>query len=73
VDLTGVLPLVGLRTMTFTVGQAALKAASCKVAKYEKAFSDNQHAFILFAFDTFGFLANTRGCESPRKNSKGYE
>jgi hypothetical protein len=55
------------------VGQAALKAASCKVAKYEKAFSDNQHAFILFAFDTFGFLASTRGCESPRKNSKGYE
>jgi hypothetical protein len=57
VDLTGVSPLVGLRAGTFTVGQAALKAASCKVAKHEKACSDNQHAFIPFAFDTFGFLA----------------
>ncbi|MCI14181.1 auxilin-like protein, partial [Trifolium medium] len=28
VDLTGVLPLVGLKTETFTVGQAALKASS---------------------------------------------
>jgi hypothetical protein len=57
VDLTGVSPLVGLRAGTFTVGQAALKVASCKVAKHEKACSDNQHAFIPFAFDTFGFLA----------------
>ncbi len=57
VDLTGVSPLVGLRTGTFTVGEAALKAASSKVAKHEKACSDNQHAFIPFAFDTFGFLA----------------
>ncbi|WJX46713.1 hypothetical protein P8452_33486 [Trifolium repens] len=38
-------------------GWVALKAASCKVAKHEKACSDNQHAFIPFAFDTFGFLA----------------
>jgi len=27
------------------------------VAKYEKTCSDNQHDFIPFAFDTFGFLA----------------
>ena len=27
------------------------------VVKHEKAGSDNQHAFIPFAFDTFGFLA----------------
>jgi hypothetical protein len=27
------------------------------VAKYEKACSDNQHAFIPFVFDTFGFPA----------------
>jgi hypothetical protein len=27
------------------------------VAKHERACSNNQHAFILFAFDTFGFLA----------------
>jgi hypothetical protein len=57
VDLTGVSPLVGLRTWDFIVGQAALKAASNKVVKHEKACSDNQHAFIPFAFDTFGFLA----------------
>jgi len=57
VDLTGVSPLVGLGVRPFTVGQAALKVASSKVAKHEKACSDNQHAFIPFAFDTFGFLA----------------
>jgi hypothetical protein len=57
VDLTGVSPLVGLGTRTFIAGHAALKAASCKVVKHEKACSDNQHAFIPFAFDTFGFLA----------------
>jgi hypothetical protein len=26
------------------------------VAKHERAYSENQHVFILFAFDTFGFL-----------------
>jgi len=57
VDLTGVSPLVGLGVGAFTVGHAALKAASSKVAKHEKARSDNQHAFIPFAFDTFGLLA----------------
>ncbi|PNY11325.1 auxilin-like protein, partial [Trifolium pratense] len=57
VDLTGVSPLVGLSNGDFTVGQAGLKAASNKVAKHERACSDNQHAFIPFAFDTFGFLA----------------
>ncbi|KAK2380247.1 hypothetical protein QL285_067961 [Trifolium repens] len=48
VDLTGVSPLVG---------QAALRAASSKVAKHQRVCSNNQHAFIPFAFDTFGFLA----------------
>jgi hypothetical protein len=57
VDLTGISPLVGLGTETFTVGQAALKVVSCKVAKHGKTCSDNQHSFIPFAFDTFGFLA----------------
>ena len=57
VDLTGVSPLVGLRNEGFTMGQAALKAASCKVMKHEKACIENQHVFIPFAFDTFGFLA----------------
>jgi hypothetical protein len=48
VDLTEVSPLVGLTTGEFTVGQAALKAASNKAAKHEKVYSDNQCAFIPF-------------------------
>jgi hypothetical protein len=48
--------LVGLETETFTVRQTALKVVSCKVAKHEKTYSDNQHPFIPFAFDTFDFL-----------------
>ena len=31
--------------------------ASSKVVKHEKTCSDNQHVFISFVFDTFGFLA----------------
>ncbi|GJR10423.1 RNA-directed DNA polymerase, eukaryota, reverse transcriptase zinc-binding domain protein [Tanacetum coccineum] len=50
-------PLVGLSSRGFTAGQAALKAASCKVTKHEKTCIENQHVFIPFAFDTFGFLA----------------
>jgi hypothetical protein len=73
VDLTGVSSLVGLGTETFTVGQAALKVASCKVAKHKKACSDNQHSFIPFAFDTFGFLAPEIVSLLRTKNSKGYE
>jgi len=57
VDVTGVSPLVGLGNGGFTVGHAALKAATCKVTKHEKACVENQHVFIPFAFDTFGFLA----------------
>nr|GEW99157.1 putative reverse transcriptase domain-containing protein [Tanacetum cinerariifolium] len=57
VDLTGVSPLVGLSSRGFIAGQAALKAASGKVTKHEKACIENQHVFIPFAFDTFGFLA----------------
>ncbi|GJZ31687.1 probable receptor-like protein kinase [Tanacetum coccineum] len=41
----------------FTVGQTVLKAASCKVTKHVKACIENQHVFVSFAFDTFGFLA----------------
>jgi hypothetical protein len=48
---------VELTTGDFTVGQTTLKAASNKVVKHESACSNNQHAFIPFAFDTFGFLA----------------
>ncbi|GJU80750.1 hypothetical protein Tco_1283115 [Tanacetum coccineum] len=57
VDLTRVSPLVGLSSRGFTVGQSALKAASCKVTKYEKACIENQDMCVPFAFDTFGFLA----------------
>nr|GEY27902.1 putative reverse transcriptase domain-containing protein [Tanacetum cinerariifolium] len=56
VDLTEVSPLVGLSSWRFTAGQAALKAASCKVTKHKKACIENQNVFIPFAFDTFGFL-----------------
>ena len=48
---------MGLGVGLFTVEQTTLKVASSKVAKHEKACSDNQLAFIPFAFDTFGFLA----------------
>jgi hypothetical protein len=58
VDLTGVSPLVGLGVGAFTVEQTAIKVASSKVTKHEKACSDNQHVFIPFAFDTFDFLAS---------------
>ncbi|KAL6540861.1 hypothetical protein OROMI_024744 [Orobanche minor] len=57
VDVTGISPLVGLGNGGFNFGQAALKAASCKVQKHEKACEENKHVFIPFAFDTFGFLA----------------
>ncbi|GKF75170.1 hypothetical protein Tco_0224614, partial [Tanacetum coccineum] len=56
VDLIEVSLLVGLSGRGFTVGQAVLKAASCKVTKHEKSCIENQHVFIPFAFDTFGFL-----------------
>lgn len=56
-DWTGVSPLVGLRDGAFTVGQATFKAASNNLVEHEKTCSDNQHVFIPFAFDTFGFLA----------------
>ncbi|KAL7606538.1 hypothetical protein Lser_V15G14664 [Lactuca serriola] len=57
VDLIGVSPLVGLRAGGFTAGHAALKAATDKVTKHERSCMENQHMFIPFAFDTFGFLA----------------
>lgn len=57
VDLTGVSPLMGLRTGGFTMGHVALEFASSKVAKHEKVCFNNQRAFIPFYFDTFGFLA----------------
>nr|GEY04203.1 auxilin-like protein [Tanacetum cinerariifolium] len=40
----------------FIVDQAPLKDTSCKVTKHEKTCIENQHVFILFVFDTFGFL-----------------
>ncbi|GKG18405.1 hypothetical protein Tco_0372703, partial [Tanacetum coccineum] len=67
VDLTVVSPLVGLSSKGFTAGQAALKAASCKVTKHKKACIENQHVFIPFAFDTFGFLALEAADVTPPK------
>ncbi|KAL8250908.1 hypothetical protein R6Q59_034601 [Mikania micrantha] len=57
VDLTGVSPLVGLRDTGFVAREAVLKAELGKIAKHEKACAENQHAFIPFAFNTFGSLA----------------
>ncbi|GKC56230.1 hypothetical protein Tco_1083828 [Tanacetum coccineum] len=45
------------RDRSFTTGQTTLKAASCKVTKHKTTCIKNQHVCILFAFDTFGFLA----------------
>lgn len=50
-------PLVGLRDTGFVARHAVLKAEARKIAKHEKACVENQHAFIHFAFDTFGSLA----------------
>jgi len=41
---------------TFMVEHATLKVASNKMAEHEKECSDNQHVFIPFVFDIFGFL-----------------
>jgi hypothetical protein len=57
VYLIGINSLVELGVGDFTVGRAALKTPSSKMAKYKKACSDNQHVFIPFAFDVFDFLA----------------
>ncbi|GKE50460.1 hypothetical protein Tco_1481718 [Tanacetum coccineum] len=72
VDLTRVSPLVGLSSQGFIVGQAALKAASCNMTKHEKACIENQHVFIPFAFDTFGFLA-PEAVELLNRIQWGYE
>jgi len=50
-------PLVKLRTWAFIVGHTAPKAASSKVVKHEKTYSDNQHVFISLMLDAFDFLA----------------
>jgi len=47
----------GFRGRGFYSRTCNLKVVSSKVDKHEKTCSDNQHAFIPFVFDTFGFLA----------------
>ena len=49
------LPL-GLRADGFTAGYTALKVVTDKVTKHGKLCMENQHVFIPFTFDTFGFL-----------------
>nr|GEV73554.1 hypothetical protein [Tanacetum cinerariifolium] len=56
VVLTEVSPLVWLSSRGFTAYQTTLKVASGKVTKHKKSCIKNQHVFIPFAFDTFGFL-----------------
>lgn len=58
VDLTRISPLVAFGSGAFIVGHAATKAAENKLSNHEKACQVNQHNFIPFAFDTFGFLAS---------------
>ncbi|AES72104.1 hypothetical protein MTR_3g086140 [Medicago truncatula] len=41
----------------FTVGNTTLKVVSSKLVRHVKTYFDNQYVFILFVFDTFGFLA----------------
>jgi hypothetical protein len=50
VNLTGVSPLMGLGVKPFTVGHAALKAATSKIVKHEKTCSYNQHVFHTICF-----------------------
>jgi hypothetical protein len=50
-------PTCGNGIGDFTLGWAALNVASSKIAKHDKTCANNQHVFILFAFDTVGFLA----------------
>jgi hypothetical protein len=53
--LTGVFPLVGLRTGNIIAAQAALKAALNKVAKHEKVVLTIKLLYYLHL--TLGFLA----------------
>ena len=55
-DLTKVSPSLDLRNGGFSVRQVALKVTSCKVTKHKKKCIKNQHVFVSFVFDTFGFL-----------------
>jgi hypothetical protein len=57
VDFIGIFSLMGLGVKDFTLGRTILIAALSKMVKYEKTCAYNQHIFISFAFDTFGFLA----------------
>lgn len=57
VDLIEVSSFVGVRMRDFIRGQTTLKVASGKVVKHKNMCSDNQHTFIPFVFDIFGFLA----------------
>nr|GEX65435.1 auxilin-like protein [Tanacetum cinerariifolium] len=57
VDLTKVSSPEVLSSRGFTAGHAALKTVSYKVTKHDKKCIENQHMFIIFAFDTFDFLA----------------
>lgn len=54
VDLTRV---VGLRDNELVAGHVVAKIESCKVAKHEKNYLQNQHFFYSMPFDSFGFLA----------------
>jgi hypothetical protein len=50
VNLTEVSPFVRLTTEDYTVGQVALEAASNKMFKHERAYSDNQFKLFIYYF-----------------------
>nr|GEW45415.1 putative exostosin-like protein [Tanacetum cinerariifolium] len=64
VDLTRVSHLVGLSSRGYTTGQAALKFASSKVTKHDKACIKNKHVFEIHSNSgqsICGILANNIG------------
>ena len=57
VDLIEVSTLAGLEVGTFFGWTDCPKSCVKQKGKHDRAYSDNQHAFIPLVLDTFGFLA----------------
>jgi hypothetical protein len=68
--LIEVFSLVGLGVEDFSVERTTFKAGSSKMTKHEKIYSDNQHIFIQFIFDTFNFQAAGALRRPHEKSSK---
>lgn len=55
IDLTKMSPLVGIRNNEFIASHLS-RRNQAKLVNKKNASLENQHVFIHFAFDTFGFL-----------------